>query len=115
VEILTLNYYGSDCGSKKCKEGYGSASGIVWWSLFLAGVWSLELGCQFLVGTLAGVWFSGGKGVFTFSLLTKDFYKSYLFNAIRNNKAVINCIYVQDRNKCSFPSTLTGNTKPVFK
>jgi hypothetical protein len=38
---LKLISDGSDCSSKKCKRGYGSAYGGVWWSL--------ESGGRFLV------------------------------------------------------------------
>jgi hypothetical protein len=45
---------GDDCGSKKCKRGYGGASGGVWWSLRLAQIWSRSIG--FVSVHWAGMW-----------------------------------------------------------
>jgi hypothetical protein len=62
---LKLNFDGGDCGSRKCKRGYGGASR------------SLESGGQFCVGAFAQE--SGSslrEDVFTFNLLLKSFKNS---------------------------------------
>lgn len=60
----------SDCGesgSKRCKQGHGSAYGVAWRSLRLVGVSSLKLGCPFFwVRTF------GRNLAFKFTLLYKE-------------------------------------------
>jgi hypothetical protein len=51
---MELNSDGGDCGSKKCKLGYGGAYGGVWRSLRLAGVWSQAV--DFVLVRLARIW-----------------------------------------------------------
>jgi hypothetical protein len=48
---MKLSSDGGDCGSKKCKLGYGGAYGGVWRSL--AGVWRAV---GFVLVRLAGTW-----------------------------------------------------------
>jgi hypothetical protein len=63
---------GSDSESKKYKRGYMIAL-MVWSGLHLAGVWSLESGGLFIVGTfLQESGFCRHEDDFTFNLLHKD-------------------------------------------
>jgi hypothetical protein len=73
---LNLNSDGGDFGSKKCKWGHDGASGGVWQSLTLIGVWSYAV--DFHVGTF-------GRNVASVALMftngiyfREKFYKFYV-------------------------------------
>jgi hypothetical protein len=46
---LKLSSDGDESGCKKCKQGCGGAYDIIWRSLRLVGVWSLESGSRICV------------------------------------------------------------------
>jgi hypothetical protein len=49
---------GGDCGSKKCKRGYGDACGGVWRNMLLPGVWNQAAGFVLVSLTVAVKMFS---------------------------------------------------------
>jgi hypothetical protein len=77
---MKLRSDAGDCGSKKCKRGYGGVYGGVWRSLRLAGDGSLESGGRFCVGALDRKLVSVAmKMFFKFHILYKDILKILYF------------------------------------
>jgi hypothetical protein len=65
---LKLISDGGDCGTKKCKRGYG-------------GVWrSLRLAVGFVLVRLAKIYSSHREDVFTFNLVVKKFYLQAVYS-----------------------------------
>jgi hypothetical protein len=116
VERLRLRSDGGDSGSKKCKRSCDGVYGVVWRSLHLMGVWSLESG-----GSRVGV---GVFGRNVAEVAVEKYWRFIYFikkckNVLRicKDKAVLNFITFERKTK-SFPSTLMGHTtldtKPSF-
>jgi hypothetical protein len=69
------------------------------------GVWSLESGSPFCIGTFRRNLASNAVELFSYLIyIKKQFYKLYTFNAILNDNAAINFITVQ-HNKTPIPIT----------
>jgi hypothetical protein len=64
---------GGDSVNKKFKRGCGDICGVVWWSLRLAGLKSLESGGLFCVAAFG----SRREDAFTVNLLYKEFLVVY--------------------------------------
>jgi hypothetical protein len=109
---LKLSSDGGESGSKKYRRGCGGTYGGVWGSLRLAGLWSLESGGRFCIGTFYRNLASFAVKLFPHLIyLIKKFYRCTL-NAICKDNAAVNCITFQHK-KDSSPSTLTDLTTLV--
>jgi hypothetical protein len=96
--LLKLSSDGGDSGSRKCKRSCSGTYGGVWWSLLLAGVWSLESGGRFCVGSFDRNLASVAVKMFSHLIyFVKKFYKFCTLNAICKNNAAINCITAQQK------------------
>jgi hypothetical protein len=84
---LKLSSDGGDSDSKKYKQRYGGA----WQSLCLAGVWNLESGSWFCVGSFGKNLAFVSVNMFSHLIyFIKKCYKFFTFNVICKDNAAIN-------------------------
>jgi hypothetical protein len=81
-----------DSGSKKFKLGYNGASGGVWWSLGLAGLWRLESGGLFCIDAFGRNLALVAVEMFSYLMWFKR--KCCTFSVICNDNAKINYFIV---------------------
>jgi hypothetical protein len=97
------------------KRGDGGTCDEVCQRVLMVGMWSMESGGRYFVGTfgkiLAG--FSPLKHVFAFNLLCEKLYNYYTFNIICKDNRAVNFVSIQHK-KDSVLSTFIGHSMLVL-
>jgi hypothetical protein len=93
---LKLSSDGGDCGSNKCKQGYGCAYGGVWRSLRLVEVWSQAVG--FVLVRLAATWLQSPWRCFHISSTLQRNFINFVFR-VQFTKMMLQQIILQLNTK----------------